>query len=124
MKAWLIVGGILGAIVVAGVVIGTILIDRAVDTPYVEGALDEKRREVAQMLTAACVQDKKGSAALCDCIGDKAPRYLSDADIAAILRANETEKAYKQATARFAQAAIRAGFVCGMDEDRRKSDAR
>ena len=124
MKAWLIVGGILGAIVVAGVVIGSILINRAVDTPYVDGKLDKSRLELGRMLTAACVQDKKGTAALCDCIGDKAPRYLPDGDAAAILRSNENEKAYKEATARFAQAAVRAGFVCGMDETRRKPKAK
>ena len=121
MKTWLIAGGIIGVLVIGGAVAIGIIVGREFGGPVYEGPLDPARKRVASAMTAACLEQKKVTKALCECVGEKTPRYLTDAEAKTMFDPRNDATTRKQLTARLERAAGRAGFLCGVAEATRET---
>lgn len=116
LKLWLIVGGIVVAVFGAIAIAAVMLINREFGGPVAEGPLTGERATVSRALLASC-RKQRTEEVLCTCIADKAPRYLSDDDVTALVAAWSGRRALpKNLDYRFMQSSIRAGFACGVTQ--------
>jgi hypothetical protein len=118
LKLWLIVGGIV-VVVFGGLAVAVaMLVDRQFGGPVAEGPLTGDRTTVSRALLVSC-RKQRTEKTVCECIADKVPRYLSDDDARALVRAWRARQPLpKDLDYRFVRSSIRAGAVCGIAKKR------
>ena len=114
MKTWLIVGGVVGAVVIAGIVVGVLFAGKSLETHYVEGPLDQSRLTIKKAFTAVCLRQKRLARPVCICAGDKVPRYMTDKEVSEIVAMMRGGPRSERLRDLLKKTGGRAGFVCGM----------